>query len=129
MPCQQLSSHGAGEIIKVEDPDDAETLSEKESQCQLTNGDHDSPVRVGLARTNRRGRRRMSASRVKGKEKQGFECTRLLVRSGRPHIACFAAERGRALRAAYFFASLDLLAAARTSMTLKALSRPTALPR
>ena len=40
----------------------------------------------------------MSASRVKGKEKQGFQCTRVLVRSGRPHIACFAAERGRALR-------------------------------
>ena len=55
MPCQQLSSHGAREIIKVEDPDDAETPSEKESQCQLTNGDHDSPVRVGPARTKRRG--------------------------------------------------------------------------
>ena len=97
---------------------DDKTPSEKESQCQLTNGDHDSPMRAGPARAKRRGTchwairatnkakealrmlsgkdgrsflagRRMSASRVKGKEKVGFQCSSVLVRSGLSRASCF----------------------------------------
>ena len=73
--------------------------------------------------------RRMSASRVKGNEKMLAQCSHVVVQSGPSHVACFAARKKKSTACPpYFFASLKLLAVART-LTSRALSEePQRLP-
>ena len=118
MPCQQLSSHGACEIIKVEDQMMLRHLQRKKVSAnsqmvttilrcvQALRAQKDALPAFGPIRATHKAKealrmlsgkdgrsflagRRMSASRVKGKEKVGFQCSSVLVRSGLSRASCF----------------------------------------